>query len=159
MKYIQLNKKQQTIVDDKDYEYLNQWKWYVDTKGYARHTHYLGKRDGKYQQIAWKMHRLVNNTPVGMETDHINRNKLDNRRMNLRSVTNTQNQMNRNLQKNNTSGYKGVKWSESSNKWVSQISVNRKRIYLGSYADIEAAWLARKLGERIYHDILPGGKH
>jgi len=58
------------------------------------------------------MHRVVNNTPDNLQTDHINHNQLDNRRINLRSVTNQQNAFNASLNKANTSGTKGVSWSK-----------------------------------------------
>src|SRR3990167_9749261 len=95
MKIIRLNKGQSAIVDDDVFDYLNQWKWYFNNQGYAVRRPYIkgsGRKNQKCMTI--HMHRLVNNTPNGMQTDHINRNKLDNRRENLRNVTDQQNKFN-----------------------------------------------------------------
>ena len=99
------------------------------------------------------MHRLINKPSVGFEIDHINRNKLDNRKENLRIVTRSQNQMNRVIQKNNTSGYKGITWNQKRKKWQAQIMVNYKCIILGCFVEIKYAIIARKKAELIYHTI------
>ncbi|MCK9370911.1 HNH endonuclease [Candidatus Dojkabacteria bacterium] len=79
------------IVDNEDFEYLNQFKWYIKFSGQNEYA----IRHKRYDETL--MHRLIINTPKGMETDHINHNGLDNRRVNLRIVTTSQNQ--RNLRK------------------------------------------------------------
>ena len=76
-------------------------------------------------------------TPKGMETDHINGKRLDNRRKNLRIVTVTENQMNRGPQKNNTSGYKGV--IRHPKGWIAKINYMKKAIRLGPFANKEDA--------------------
>jgi len=97
------------MVDDEDYEYINRWKWYI-FKGtntfYATRT--LPRVNGKHLNI--NMHRVILQTPDGMYVDHINGNGLDNRGVNLRNCTRSQNQHNRGKSRNNTSGYKGVSW-------------------------------------------------
>jgi hypothetical protein len=133
MKEIQLTQGKVALVDDEDYEWLNQWKWYC-AKGYACRG---GKRDGKAIQVY--MHREIIKTPDGMYTDHINLNRSDNRKINLRTCTLTQNICNRNLQCNNTSGYRGVAWHKANKKWVAVIAVNRNKIYLGSFFDAKEA--------------------
>lgn len=148
MKRIKLNKGFVALVDDSDFEYLNQWKWF-EHHGYAVRTKRIGLR--KFNKISEiYMHRLINQTSEGFDTDHINRNKLDNRRCNLRTVTRSQNQFNRGNPINNTSGYKGVGWDKEHQKWVSRIKVNGKKIFLGRYNSLQGAWLARRLGERAY---------
>lgn len=94
------------------------------------------------------MHRLLNKTPEGFSTDHINRDKLDNRKCNLRSVTQSQNGFNRGLNKNNTSGHRGVYWYQ--NSWVAEIKVNFKKIHIGRFKDLVGAVSARKTAEEIY---------
>ena len=60
------------LVDDDDYEWLNQWKWSLGTHGYAcRYEHNI-LSNGKKRKIHILMHRLVNKTPTGLLTDHIN---------------------------------------------------------------------------------------
>lgn len=99
------------------------------------------------------MHRIINNTPEGMFTDHINRNKLDNRKENLRTVTEKQNKYNRPVQKNNSSGYAGVHFDKNKKKWCASISINNKTKYLGRYINKEDAIFHRKLAERLYYAI------
>lgn len=134
MKKIALTKGGFALVDDTDFEFLSQWKWTV-RNGYSARTVYLGggRKNQKSKHIY--MHSLLNETPNGMETDHINRNKLDNRRENLRTTTRQQNSCNRVLQDNNTSGFRGVSWNRQRNKWMSQIKAFRKNYYLGLYSN------------------------
>jgi len=122
------------IVDDEDYGYLNQWKWSA-CKG--RNTFYV-KRTGKNKETI-SMHILVMQTPRGLYTDHINHNGLDNRRSNLRIVTNRENQMNRRgLKSSNKSGVHGV--CSHLGGWRAQSKVNGKDIWLGWFkTKIEAA--------------------
>lgn len=127
------------IVDDRDFELLNQWKWRTHSKGYA--IRMVGR-------TVIYMHRLINNTPEGMETDHINRDKLDNRRSNLRSVSGTKNKINTGLWRHNTSGYKGVTWNKKLKKWQLQIGIESKNILIGYFEDIRDASLARTEAER-----------
>lgn len=95
------------------------------------------------------MHALLNKTPTGFVTDHINGNKLDNRKENLRTATSSQNGINRGKQINNTSGHKGINWY--ANAWVAEIKVNQKKIHLGRFKNIDDAVAARKAAEQIYH--------
>lgn len=149
MKQIYLTQGKKAQVDDIDFEWLNQWKWYCD-KGYAVRN--VAIPNGK--QEALYMHRLINQTPKGSDTDHINRNKLDNRRSNLRTATRSLNIINRNPRKDNKSGFTGVNWDKQYKKWRALIRKDRRDIQLGLYSTITGAWLARRLGERIYYDVL-----
>ena len=98
------------------------------------------------------LHRIVTNCPKGLYVDHIGGDDTvnDNRKSNLRITTNSQNLMNRSLQKNNTSGVVGVSWNKRSSKWEAYIKVNQKQIHLGRYAIKEDAINARKMAERKY---------
>jgi len=96
------------------------------------------------------MHRVILKTPQGMETDHINQNKLDNRRSNLRACTKSQNMMNQGLTKANTSGYKGIIWDKNREKWMVRLMFNNKNIHLGRYLNIKDAILVRKNAEKLY---------
>jgi hypothetical protein len=85
------------------------------------------------------MHRVILNAPKGMEVDHINRDGLDNRKVNLRLATTTQNVCNR-YWRSKTSKYKGVHFDKSCGKYRTEITLNRKRIHVGKYdSEIEAA--------------------
>lgn len=136
MKYILLTKGKRTLVDDEDYEYLKQWKWYFGSR-YAQRQEYLGKINGKYQQKTVYMHRELCSSDE--DVDHINGDTLDNRRSNLRACTHQQNSYNQKLRKSNTSGYKGVSWHKQRKKWVVQLQYNGKKLHLGLFTDIEDA--------------------
>jgi hypothetical protein len=89
MKKIKLTKGKYALVDDADYEWLNQWKWHC-ADGYAKRAI---KKDGKWRSLA--MAREILGAKDGEVCDHINRNPLNNMRKNLRIVTYSQNNMNR----------------------------------------------------------------
>jgi hypothetical protein len=131
------------LVDDDDFELVSKYKWHVTYKGYAETSIYLGggRKNRKVKKL--KMHRVIlekhNLIQEDLETDHINRNKLDNRKSNLRMVTNQLNQLNTGLRKDNTSGYKGVHWDKLNKKWRAQINYNGKKIGLGYFQTAKEA--------------------
>jgi hypothetical protein len=136
-KSIPLTQGQNAIVDDKDFEYLNQWKWqYSD--GYASRSE---TRFGMGKKTIY-MHRVILDTPPGMQTDHIDGNKLNNQRVNLRVCSIAENGRNRKLQKNNTSGFSGVHYAKKAEKWQATIRVNGKVVYLKTYNTAKEAALA-----------------
>lgn len=145
MKEIKLKHGEIVLVDDQDFEELNKYKWCLNSGGYA------SRRIDTHTSIL--MHRQVMNTPKGLETDHINGNKLDNRRENLRNVTHSQNQLHSRLPKTNTSGHKGIVWDKKNNKWQAQIKVNQKNHHLGRFIELEEAKKARQEAERLYFSI------
>lgn len=128
-----LSKGYETIIDDDDYKYLNRFSWYY-AHGYAVRTIY---DSGKPYQL--RMHRLIIDTPDGLDTDHINGNRLDNRKINLRTATRSQNVANTFVKKQNKSGYKGVSWKKSNKKWCAQIMYNNKVYHIGLFTDIKKA--------------------
>jgi len=148
MKKILLTRGKFTIIDDENFEFLNQYKWYCDAYGYAVRD--VGGRKNK-KHI--HMHRIINNTPENFFTDHINRNTFDNRKSNLRTVTGSQNGINRGLNKNNTSGFRGVVWRKDIEKWQASLKLNYKTIYLGCYKTIKEAVDNRKKAEKEYFKI------
>jgi len=131
-----------TLVSDEDFDFLSQWKWRIYGNGYVGST--LSGTGFAF------MHRVINNTPEGFDTDHINRDRLDNRRENLRTVNKMLNGRNRGENKNNTSGYKGVSWDKYTKKWAVYIWLKWKKIHLGHFDDIEEAYKMRKKGEELY---------
>lgn len=144
MKEIKLTQGRFAIVDDELFNYLNQWKWSYHA-GYAVRSQYIrGKRSPK----TILMHRIVNESKKGFDTDHINRNKLDNRKENLRTVTSLENHTNMGDFKHNSSGNKGVHWDKSRNKWMAFIVSNYKFINLGRFTHKEEAVNARQQAER-----------
>jgi len=138
---IPLTKGRFAIVDPDDYTRLNHFNWYAAK---SIHTWYAirslttsrhGKRKNQY------MHHLVIAIPAGCFADHINHNGLDNRKANLRPATLSQNIRHR--RKFNTpsrSKFKGLTWRKKEKAWHVRITVNDKRLFLGSFKDeLEAA--------------------
>lgn len=139
MREIILTQGKIAIVDDEDYAFINQWKWYCSTSGYAVRHQYVGTVNGKQKNIAILMHRLINKTPKGMDTDHIDHDRLNNRKSNLRSATVAQNQMNVKLVRGN-SKFKGVTFHKRDHYWQASINIKGKRTYLGSFkSELDAA--------------------
>lgn len=123
------------IVDDDDYETIRQYRWHL-SNGYACRTYVLnGKKAYCY------MHRQINNTPIGLYTDHINGNKLDNRRNNLRVVTKSQNSANSSKRSDNlSSNYRGVRRNTASSTFMARIRKDGIVYYIGSFkTQLEAA--------------------
>jgi len=146
MKEIQLTQGKVTLVDDEDFEYLNQWRWHVSNDNYARRTIY---NDKLFKALF--MHREIMKVSKGLLVDHINGNSLDNRKLNLRICTNSQNLRNRLKNINNTSGYKGVRLINSTKKWRAQIWLNSKYYHLGLFNNIKDAARAYNEAAVKYH--------
>lgn len=136
----------EALVDAELYESLAQWKWYKNGRGYAMRKVRI---DGRQRTIL--MHREIAGTPPGIHTDHINGEKLDNRRGNLRHVTNTQNHWNIGITKQNVSGYKGVCWDKRKGKWAATIAADGKHFYLGGFPLVEQAAKAYNIAARQLH--------
>lgn len=141
MKEIKLTQGQFALVDDADYDWLNQWKWHAHK---SRQTYYaerqvrinLEKQPQKQKSLS--MHRLIMNTSKGMEVDHIDHNGLNCQKHNMRNCTTLQNQMNR--KSRGRSKYLGVSYFNG-NKFRADIRpAGYKTIHLGLFdSEIEAA--------------------
>lgn len=119
-------------VDAEDYPHLSQYRWSL-MGGYPRTA--IGQ-----PQRHFKMHRLIMPRQVGMTIDHINGDKLDNRKCNLRLCTDRQNNLNRPKQSNNKTGYKGVFIEGRTGMYVAQIRYAGRRYRLGQFTDPRAAY-------------------
>ncbi|WP_119775916.1 HNH endonuclease [Dehalobacter sp. MCB1] len=110
--------------------------------------HYLNKKDWYLRSTKFGlMHRALLGANSNEFVDHINRNRLDNRKSNLRIVTFQENMNNKSLYKTNSSGHKGVKWNARLDKWQSQITHNKIRVHLGVYDELQDAIAARRTAE------------
>ncbi len=125
------------VVDDEDFEFVNQWKWNYHRKGYAIRTDRSSKKRTVYMHKEIAVRAGICRREL--QADHKNGNKLDNTRSNLREATNQMNQANVSRQKNNSTGFKGVSFKKSLQKWVARIGVNRTRIHLGYFSTPEEA--------------------
>ena len=121
------------IVDSEDYPYFSKHKWYCIWSGYPSTTTWERKTN-----VHHVMHRMIMKAKKGQFVDHINRNKLDNRKSNLRFCNIKQSA--RNIGPRNKWGYKGVSLIKKTKMWRAAIKVNYKNIHLGHYQNvIEAA--------------------
>jgi len=152
---ITLSSGNHVLVDDEDYEFLSQWKW-KERGGTAVRNKHVGTvdwRSGKRKDTTILMHRLIMNAPAGMDVDHINGNRLDNRKANLRICTHAQNRANSKTPTTNKSGYKGVSWCKRDNRWIAFIRDNGRSKNLGRFDDIvEAAKAYNNAAKLIFGD-------
>lgn len=122
-----------TMVDAGDFDMLSKFNWFLDRKGYARRWGFhLGKRVERF------MHRIIAGTPKGMQTDHINRDGLDNRRCNLRVCNHALNNSNSSGRRSEV-GTKGVSKGRGKTGFYARITVNRRSIHLGTFSTVKAA--------------------
>lgn len=155
MKHIKTGKKRSdskrhwlVMVDDEDYKYLNQFYWYTDKYGTVSSS--LGGKGKKRMILA----RFLLNSPDNMEIDHIDGNRLNNQKSNLRLATSSQNKINRGPRSDNQSGYKGVSWHSQRKKWTARIMINGKYTHLGLFQNIiEAARSYNKAALEYYEQF------
>lgn len=126
-----MGKGQVARVDDADFEAVSALRWYVAKNGYAAN-------DSRPRKT---MHRMVMGFPDG-SVDHINGDRLDNRRANLRVCTQSGNTANSKLSRANTSGYKGVSWDKKAGKWTVTTTKDYRHVF-GGYFDSKEEAAAR----------------
>ena len=138
MQKIYLTQGQVAIVDDEDYEELSAQTWCASAIKNAPGKFYAMRQ--AYGRTIM-MHAQIARTPKGFETDHVNKDTLDNRSANLRVCSTSQNQANRSPQKNNTSGFKGVtkRMRGGMTCWHARISYQGKSIHIGIFTTLEEA--------------------
>lgn len=132
--------------DLEDFDKISQYCWCFNSKGYL----HANARVGGGKDIL--LHRLITNCPDGLEPDHIGgaKTKHDNRKRNLRIANDSENLSNIPIRSNNSSGVTGVSWNKQIKKWTAYITKSKKRIYLGTFLNLEDAINARKEAERQY---------
>ncbi|MDE5122944.1 MAG: AP2 domain-containing protein [Trichodesmium sp. St19_bin1] len=146
-KEILITRGQIVIVDEQDYEELSKYKWYL-IDGFAARTI---KKDDKRTTIY--MHRVIMDAPMGVSVYHINHNKLDNQRKNLRLVKGSA-RMHRRPSVKHSSKYRGVYWCKDKRKWIAEIKVYKKQIRLGRFEVEKDAAIAYDEAARKYYGSL-----
>lgn len=128
------------LVDKRDLQRVSQFKWFYDKSHTAGDGYARTWLQRKHKRKSLRMHRFI----LGVEdsrtqVDHINGNTLDNRRSNLRIVSNADNAKNRRISKANTTGYKGVSYYKARGKYGAYIYSGGKNTFLGLYLTVEEA--------------------
>jgi hypothetical protein len=144
MKEIPLSRHKVALVDDEDFEKLNEHKWLVvNSRGYCyaiRHS--TTKRKDR---TSIQMSRVIMKTPKELQVDHINHNTLDNQKANLRNCSAKENSRNRIMKNPSLSGFKGVDYRtikrglKTYKYIVARIGYNGKIINLGYFSNLESA--------------------
>lgn len=121
-----------TLISPEDVDWAKKWRWGVDGSGYAR-------RNDRGRIV--KLHREILGLTRGdgLEGDHINRDRLDNRRSNLRVVSNGENAQNVTAHRDSTSAYRGVSWNRDCRKWQAHVYYDGRSRYLGLFASEQDA--------------------
>lgn len=132
---------EEMICDLVDWEKLKIAKWFISTGGYVK-----GHLNGKIINFS----RAVLSPPENFQVDHINRNKLDNRKTNLRMVSQFENSLNKNIRIDNSSGVTGISWDRKNKKWKVQITKDGRNFWIGRFFSLEEAKKARKIAETEY---------
>jgi hypothetical protein len=156
MKTIPLSQGKVALVDDADFEKVNQFEWYAAYNPAGRWYAQGGVRSANGKWTIQMMHRVIMGLEHGdpRQVDHKNREMtLDNRRKNLRVATVKQNRQNAGLSKNNTSTFKGVSWHKATEKWEARISTGCKRIHLGNFETPKIAAQAYDAAVLKYHGV------
>lgn len=145
---VPLNDSKTALVDDCDaWVLLYHWRVYEDT-GYVYRQ--VTRPDGRLQNI--RMHREIMGAPAGKDVDHVNGNRTDNRRKNLRVCSRSDNLKNKTRRRSdNKSGVTGVFYNSAMRKWTAQIQVNRKPKHLGLFTTLKEAATARRAAEKLHY--------
>jgi len=135
MKQIILTQGRVALVDDADFDWLNQWKWFARK---TKNTWYAVRTPTEGGSVY--MHRVILNTPTGIKTDHWDGDGLNNQRHNLRQATTIQNgQSFRKFRASKTILLRGV--TKKRNKFRARITINKQEVYLGLFSTPELAAL------------------
>lgn len=138
------------LIDDEDYEKVSFYKWHISGNKNNDYVVHTLPRNGKKRPML-RMHRFIIDAPDGTCVDHINGNRYDNRKSNLRLCTQRDNSHNTKMSIANTSGLKGASFHKASGMWQAQITINRKVKYLGIYKTAFEAHAAYKEAAEYYY--------
>ena len=152
MKEIKLTQGKVALINNEDFEFINQFKWYI-YDNYGRNFYAICSTHKPDKTIF--MHRLIMNvSDFKIQIDHKDRNGLNNQRFNLRTCTSSQNAMNRKKIKNCSSKFKGVHWNKQKKKWRSVVEIDNKKKHLGYFDnEIEAAKTYNKAATKYFREF------
>ena|SRR5205085_3618452 len=135
------------LIDAADAEWANRYRWSLSNAGYTVRN---VKEHGRTRQYSLHRELLGLGKGDGRECDHINRDKLDDRRANLRVLVRGQNPQNRPSQRTSTSAYRGVCWNTKVGKWMAYVRPNNRFVFCGHFVnETDAAEAAREARARL----------
>lgn len=143
------------LIDLEDIDKVKNFKWCINPQGYAICS--KGIDNKKY--IRLHHYIFTNPNEDNLFIDHINRNRLDNRKSNLRIVSKADNNKNLSLRTDNNTNIIGVCYDNERNKWISQLKLDGKRILFKRYNNIDDAIIARLKAELKYLGEFAPQKH
>jgi hypothetical protein len=136
------------LIDTIDAEWAGQWTWGLTNSGYAARAEIIDSHAVKVM-----LHRELLGLPMisdGRQGDHVNHDRLDDRRLNLRIASPNENRQNLRSYRGSTSTYRGVHWSRSKQKWQATIAIGGKQTKLGLFnSEQDAAEAARAARMRL----------
>lgn len=142
MKVIKLTQNKATLVDDEDYKWLSQWRWYYNKHGNRAMRNTCVNENEQMcinNSTTIFMHREIMKCPKGKVVDHIDGNPLNNQKSNLRVCSQGENSRNR-IKKFGNNRFKGVRWDKECKKWRAHIWIGYVNTYLGMFCnEIDAA--------------------
>lgn len=151
MRKIITNKGLEVLVDDEDFEHLSQFKWRHDLQGYVvRSARVAEIRSGKIKTRNVYLHREVMGFPAS-EIDHIDQNKLNNMKANLRKASRRENALNMKKRKgDHHSRFKGVTWHSRNKMWIARVRIGGKMWGKCFHTEIEAARAYNEKAREVY---------
>jgi hypothetical protein len=138
--YVTLTQGYEAIIDAADVPLVEGVNWYANNQ--PNTVYCVNRSQNETKKTTIRMHRVIMGDPDGFQIDHIDGDGLNNRKSNLRLATRCENNRNRKINKNNTSGLKGVFWIASRKRWRAEIKADGKKINLGYFNTPEAAHAA-----------------
>lgn len=149
---IPLTQGQFTTIDESEYEYTIQWKWFAQWSECTQSFYAVRQiKVGIGKQATLRMAQHIMGVNHSVLVDHVNHKTLDNWRDNLRVANKLQNAQNAKRRKDNSSGVKGVGWDPEAELWRARIRVDGKRIHLGRFEKLEDAQEAYRKASVKYH--------
>lgn len=149
MKVLKLTNGEITKLDDDDFEYFSRWQWHWCGRPNERYV--VRWRDDKKGKIYLHVEIAKRAFSFKEKVDHIDGNRLNNQKENLRPASKAQNSMNRGPQSNSTTGYKGVYYSKQTMKYQAKINYYGICRHLGFFTDLEEAARAYDKAAKIFH--------
>lgn len=147
--FVPLTQGYEAVIDAADVHLVDRWNWSAKVNPRGVYAVRVQKSQQKSRSVY--IHRLLMSEPTGFQVDHRDANGLNNRRSNLRLASQAQNNCNKRLRNDSTSGLKGVTWHKRAAKWQAKIQAGLICKYLGLFHSAEAAHAAYQAASADLH--------